>query len=400
MKNVSFSLARTLEHRWKRVADDARPLGTADRALQTILSFASPVYRMAAVFHRGFFQLGFSTVHRLDLPVVSIGNLTLGGTGKTPVVQWLARQLLASGFRPAVLSRGYGGRAETMKTISALVTGDGHRVLFPAQIAGDEPVELGMSLPGIPVVVGRKRMDAACLARDQFHPDLLLLDDGFQHYALARQCDLVVLDATRPPRRLRGFPRGSLRESPRALHRAHAVILTRCDQAPPGDVAELRNWLGRRFPKLLVVPTRLRSRGLATLEGDVRFAPAAVSGKKAYCFCGLGRPESFAASLEELDLRIVGSQILADHVALTPAVLAQCRAEAEGLGAELLICSRKDAVKLAAQRRHHPRLPVLVLETEIVCLDPEDEIRLMQRIVSLCFPEGSGKDSRPPRASG
>lgn len=400
MKTVSFSLARALEHRWKQMADDARPGQAVDRALQAFLTCAAPVYRLAATFHRGLYRLGFATTHRIEVPIVSIGNLTLGGTGKTPVVRWLARKLFERGHRPAILSRGYGGRAEAMKTISALVCADGREVLFPAEIVGDEPVELGMSLPDVPVVVGRKRIAAACLAREQFRPDLLLLDDGFQHYALARQCELVVLDAMRPPWRLRGFPRGSLRESPRALRRAHVAILTRCGQVAPGDVAAFRDWLRRRFPKLLAVATRMQSRGLATLEGDVRFGPAALAGKKALFFCGLGRPESAVESLMELSLCVVASHTLADHVALSHEVLAQWRTEAEDLGAQFLVCTRKDAVKIPEAQRRHPRLPVLILESEIVCLDPEDETRLLERIGSLCFPEDSGNYPRPPRVSG
>lgn len=400
MQNPSFSLARAFEHRWKRVADDARPGQIGDRALQALLSCVSPVYRLGVLLHRGAYRLGFSTVHRVELPIVSIGNLSLGGTGKTPVVRWLARGLFDRGYRPAIISRGYGGRAEAMKTISALVSADGRRVLFPAEIVGDEPVELGLSLPNIPVVVGRKRIDAACLAREQFHPDLLLLDDGFQHYALARQCELVVLDATRPPWRLRGFPRGSLRESPRALRRAHAAILTRCGRADSEESTALKGWLQRRFPRLLVVATTLRTSGLATLKGDVRFHPPTLVGKKAFLFCGIGHPESAIASLESLGLHIVSSQCLADHVALSPAVLAQWRHEAESLGADFLVCTRKDAVKIHPSEREHPRLPILVVESEMVCLDPDDETRLMQCILSRCFPEGSGISSRPPCVGG
>jgi len=385
MSGLRYQTARSWESRWKRIADDRKARSGADRLFQVALAGAAPLYGLGSWLHRMAYHSGLRKTERVDLPVICVGNLTLGGAGKTPVVAWLVRRLCDAGMRPAVVSRGYGGRVAHLKSIQAVVVSEGREPLFPPEVAGDEPVELTRLLPGTPIVVGPRRATAARLAGERFQPDVLILDDGFQHYALGRDYNLVVLDATRPPRDLRRFPRGSLREGLRALRRADGVILTRCDQVPAEDVRALLHRLRRRFRHLALAPSLMEPEGLATLEGDIVFRPPVLSGKKALVFCGVGNPESVRRSVEGLGLAVVDLRALPDHTAASPELLEELRKRMRDGEADFLVCTPKDAVKLAQERRDDPDAPLLVVRSRLVIRPPNAEARLVSHLMQRAF---------------
>ncbi len=386
MGDFRFELAHSLEDRWKRVADASRPETGGDRLLQAALTVVSPVYAAGAWAHRMAYRSGILRTETADAPVLCVGNLSLGGTGKTPVVAWLARRLQEAGHRPAILSRGYGGRAALLKTVDALIVSDGRHVQYSADMAGDEPLELATQLHGIPVVIGRKRARAAGLAEHNFNVDCLILDDGFQHYALARSCNIVVLDASNPPRELRRFPRGTLREGLSALRRAHAVILTRCDHAPAGTLRPLISRIRRRFPELALAPSVMEPKGLATVEGDLFLHPPVLQGKRALLFCGVGNPLSVVHSIEKLGMEVADTRMYPDHAAVADEELESLRARARDLAADFLVCTRKDAVKISRDARVHPQWPVLVVAIEPAFHPSIAETRLLDHVLKLAFP--------------
>ena len=159
--------------------------------------------------------------------IVSVGNITTGGTGKTPTVQWLARRLMQNEKRVAIVSRGYGG---TLSKAGAVVS-DANRVLVSAHEAGDEPILHARALENVPVVIGRDRVRAVQTTTENFAPDVIILDDAFQYWSLFRDFDLLLLDARKPFGNGHLLPRGRLREEPKQLQRAHAILLTRSDAA-------------------------------------------------------------------------------------------------------------------------------------------------------------------------
>ena len=303
----------------------------------------SPFYGMLMIWRASLYRRGLLPVVRVEVPVISIGNLTMGGTGKTPLVQYLARMLQAQGRRPAIVSRGYGGTArDRCNLVSA-----GEQPLLPAAAAGDEPRLLAETLPGVLVLTGRARKFPARRAVEM-GADCLILDDGFQHLALGRDLNLVLFQSDSLAGNSRVFPGGDLREAPGALRRADGFILTgacgRNRQRADG-FAEL---LTTRFPDRPVFcagyqPTAI----LAYEEGVSRVREiTAMRGVPLFAFAGIAQPEGFMRTLHDLGLDIAGFHCLPDHVRYQEADLAALFAQARQAGATACITTEKDMVKL------------------------------------------------------
>jgi tetraacyldisaccharide 4'-kinase len=293
------------------------------------LGAASVPYGLAVALRNAAYDRGWKAAHRAAVPVVSVGNLTLGGTGKTPCVEYLARFYRDRDVRVAVLSRGYGAGAGR----------------------NDEAMVLEANLPDVPHLQGADRVALAVTAVDELESELLLLDDGFQHRRLARDLDVVLLDATNPWGHGRLFPRGLLRESPRGLRRADAVVLTRCDQAAPDAVARLRDDVGRRTkPGVPVVESQHRPAAWLQEERPDR-PPDALTGRPVAAFCGIGNPDAFRRTLAGLKLEPTAFRAFPDHHAYT-------REDVDGLrtwarqqpAGTALVTTQKDAVKLRTGR--------------------------------------------------
>jgi tetraacyldisaccharide 4'-kinase len=283
------------------------------------------------------YATGKTASERLGHPVISVGNLTMGGTGKTPFVAHLARRLRFEGKRPAILSRGYG---RTSKGV--LLVSQGHGPLVTPDVGGDEPVALAMRLPGVIIAVGERRAEAG-RAAEAAGADLFILDDGYQHLALERDANLLLLDARDPFGGGRFPPRGRLREPLSALARADAFVFTRAesDAPPPEAAATLRRW----NPSAPIFTARLRQSGLYDDSGAPIEGPA-LEERRCLAVCGIARPEAFAATLAELG--IAAEQILAfrDHHRYTARDLARIEKAARASGAAWIVTTEKDAVKL------------------------------------------------------
>lgn len=267
--------------------------GPLARAARAGLRLASWPYAFGAWWRNRAFDRGRRPVFRAAVPVVSIGNLTLGGTGKTPCVEWVARFFRERGTQVAILSRGYGSEAGR----------------------NDEAMVLEENLPDVPHYQGADRVTLAETAVDESESELLILDDGFQHRRLHRDLDIVLIDATWPPTSDYLFPRGTLREPASSLRRAGAIVLTRCDQAPAATVETLRNWLTTRWPNTPVATSEHRPTELVN-EG-VNAAVETLAGQSVGAFCGIGNPAAFRHTLESLGARVADFRSFPDHHAYT-----------------------------------------------------------------------------------
>lgn len=289
---------------------------------------------------------------RLSVPVISVGNLIVGGTGKTPLIQWLARYLTLHGRRTAILSRGYGRK--NRNTARVPLQGDTR-----SQVSdfGDEPVLMSRSLPQVPVWVGQKRGSAGQEALKSCGSEVLLLDDGFQHLSLHRDLDLVLLDAFRPFGNGLLLPWGPLREPVSHLDRADAILLTRAEDER--KVREVRALIAELFPQKPVFSCRHRLRGFRWGLTGPCFSPEVLQEQRMVAFAGIAQPESFFRSLRESGFRLSHCFAFPDHHFYTRNEMTQLLKKVRKSRARFLITTEKDWVRLPAEMRE------IVFSTEL-----------------------------------
>jgi len=324
---------------------------------EVILSALSVLYRAAVYLRRVFFRLHIFKRKKISCPVISVGNLTLGGTGKTPTVIQIAQLLKSNNRRPVVVSRGYGRKDET----EIIVVSDGRSVLVDVQTGGDEPVMIGSMLPGIPVVVGRKRYQAALLALQRFSPDAIVLDDGFQHLSLKRDLDIVLVDAGNPFGNGKLFPAGILREPMNALDRAHAVLVTKADGIL--DVGRLKETI-RRHTQARIFTSRQAPMDLIDSRSAEIKPLTELRGSRVLAFSGIARPDSFINMLKALGADIAAVSTYPDHFEYQPSDLAAVFRKAADEKVNMIITTEKDAIRL--KKLHADGIWALRIEQAVV----------------------------------
>jgi tetraacyldisaccharide 4'-kinase len=344
-------IGRAVEAAW-------RGTSARDRLVVGALAPLAAGYRAGVAVRNALYDHAWLRAERVPARVLSVGNLTVGGSGKTPTALWLAEALGRRGRRVALVARGYGKRRP-----GVVVVGDGRALVDPAE-GGDEAVLLAMR-SGLPVVTGERRADAARAACDRFGCDTIVLDDGFQHRALARDADLVLVPAEGLPGRL--LPAGPLREPPSAVARARALLALGDETglpARPVAPAGMPVFVGRVVPCGVVTTTAEAALVVHDLASLPRDGVVAVA--------GVARPERFFALLERLGCRVVERVAVPDHHAYAPADLARFD------GGRPVVTTEKDLVKLArlpgARTR---RLAAVRIDVEV-----EDGERLVDLLVS------------------
>ncbi len=326
-----------------------RRQGAAASLLRAALAAASWPYAAAVRVRRWAYRAGLLKSRTAAVPVICVGNITTGGTGKTPMVAWVVARLSSAGRTPAILTRGY-------RAI------DGQ----------SDEAELLKVLSGAPVIVNPDRFRGACDAIGQ-GADVLVMDDGFQHRRLRRDLDIVLIDATEPFGFGHCLPRGMLREPPAALRDAEAVVITRSDAVEPQQLAALREKLASLAPKASIHAAIHRP--VAVIDENGAALPLdSLRGRKACAFCGLGNPGHFFRMLGELGTSLVNTQAFDDHTGYTPQVIDSLRRAAETCEAEIFITTQKDAVKLTAADLP---LPVWKLAIEIGITDADSLTKLI-----------------------
>lgn len=329
-------------------------------------------YGAAGRARRALYRAGVLTVERVEAPVVSVGNITAGGTGKTPLVEWLARAAAREGRRVCILTRGY-GRVDAGKRV---VVSDGERILAEAREAGDEPRLLAENLleHKVAVVSDANRVEAARWASEHLRSDSFILDDGFQHLRLARDLNILTLDASDPWGGGRLLPRGRLREPLAELKRADLIVITRAELAVDlEDVRACAASLSGGRPVLIARTATLRIKLLAAPQSEaIAPEPHEIESipQPLAAFCALGNPQAFFARARSEGFEITYTRAFADHHAYTQSDVDACVIEAARHGARALLTTAKDAVKLRALNF---ALPCYVLE---VALQFDDDARM------------------------
>lgn len=302
-----------------------------------------------SLYRRGTFH-----TTKLDRPVISVGNITTGGTGKTPLVEWVARTIAAQGKKVCILTRGYGRKDPHLQVIVS----DGYDVLALPNEAGDEPYLLATRLVGLSAVISSAdRIAAGHEAIKDFGTDCFVLDDGFQHLRLARDLNIVTIDATNPWGGGRLLPFGRLRESPESLGRADCVVITRCDQA--GELDDLRSEIQKLTGGRPIFHSKMRTARVSPLKNgsDTLSPPARVA-----AFCAVGNPHSFFEHVRRDGFELALQKYYPDHHVYSQDEIDSLERAAKEVGAEAMVTTAKDAVKL---RTLSFSLPCYVLEIEM-----------------------------------
>lgn len=296
------------------------------------LGLIEPFYTWAVAYRNRRFDHNPAFIRWVSVPVLSVGNITLGGTGKTPMVEWVVRRLVEQGLRAAIVSRGYGRRKP-----------------FPDSQAdpapNDEARELAQRLSGVPHLQNPDRVAAAGQAVKRSGAQVIVLDDAFQHRRIGRQLDIVLLDALEPFGFDHVFPRGTLREPLAGLRRAHVVVLSRADLLTVPQRENLRRRVASYAPQAVWAEAVHAPQSILSHDGR-REAIVALQGKPVAAFCGIGNPAGFRHTLEACGYRVVAFREFSDHHAYTPADERSLAAWAAGLGVEAVLCTHKDLVKL------------------------------------------------------
>jgi len=331
----------------------ARRIGNSRRSrvetVNVLLKFLANIFLSGISLRHTAYRRGWLKTRRLGRPVISVGNLSVGGTGKTPVVILMAGILLAGGQRPCILTRGYARRRGKGPTL----LDPEERLVYEPREVGDEPALLARALPDVPIVVAADRYQGGRLAERSFRPGVFLLDDGFQHFALARDLDVVLLDVTAPSSELALLPAGRLRETFQALQRAHWVILTRTEL---GDASGMQARVQAVNPKARIFRCSTKLAGLLDARTGLPEPAESLLGKKVAAFCGIGNSAAFFADLRSWGFDVTAERAFPDHHMYRRRDLENVFAVARGTGAEAVLTTEKDLMNLP--RRWNAPLPL------------------------------------------
>jgi tetraacyldisaccharide 4'-kinase len=313
----------------------------------------APLYGAVVGARNRAFEAHPERATQVGAPVLSVGNLSTGGTGKTPLTLFMAEGLAAQGWTNAVVSRGYGG-SRSVDPMAVLPESD-------PRLCGDEPLLMARRLGAGRVVVARKRVVGARVALASVPaPRLILLDDGFQHRALHRDLDLLLLDGARLWGNGRLLPLGDLREPMTSARRAHALVVTRAGRV--SDRAAVEAWWASHGSGGPIFWVDFRIQALREWQSGARIPLPRAELHPVFAWCGLGNPEAFHADLTRAGLQVAGTRTFADHAIPSLRRYALLPSEAAACGAKLLVCTEKDAIKLRPEHAALTTLPLWIAE--------------------------------------
>jgi len=367
----------------KVISKETRGKGAA--CLRGFLKSLSWIFSVLVQLRLLLFRHRIVRASTLGCQVISVGNVTVGGTGKTPIVETFARSLQQKGRKVAILSRGYKSRKtplweKLLKKEMQLprVVSDGQRLLLNSDLAGDEPYMLASNLPDVVVLVDKDRVKSGKYAIKKFGCDTLVLDDGFQYLKLQHRLDIVLVDYTNPFGYNRVLPRGLLREPRRNLKRAGFIFITKC---PPEGAPELKAKLRELNKNAEISECRHSTKYLENLYTRERVDLCFLNGKKVAAVSGIAVPEGFENGLRGLGAELVHSAQYADHHRYTQQEIIETINHAVEAGAEMIVTTEKDAVRFPLIDRCD--LPVLYLRVEIEMLSGADAFN--EWIDRICF---------------
>lgn len=328
-------------------------------SFESLLYGLSVLYGAVAGLRERLYGCGILKTSRLPCKVISVGNITAGGTGKTPMATYLAKLVRRLGYNVAVVSRGYGGSAGKKGGIVS----DGRKIFLGPGEAGDEPYMMAANLEGVPVIVGRDRFQAGMAAIRRFGTNVIVLDDGFQRLQLARDINIVLLDAARPFGNGFMLPRGPLREPVSALSRADIFALTRCQAEHPAGLGSIKKMAGERpIFQTVHLPSIKNTPGSEAANRDAKF----LRGRRVFAFSGIADNADFRRTVESFGCRISGFMGFPDHHPYSAGDLSAIRKAAQG--SDCILTTEKDWVRIAGKGTLHSDAGRIPWQTETIVI--------------------------------
>jgi tetraacyldisaccharide 4'-kinase len=319
----------------------------AAKAVRLLLRPISAIYKWVVCLRNLSYDKGWFKIHKTNATVISVGNITTGGTGKTPLVIWLSNKLSQKGLRTAILTRGYKLKKSKLS---------------------DEPAILAGSCPQARIIINPDRIAGAAEAQKKYDAEVLVMDDGFQHRRLHRDLDIVTIDATDPFGYGKIFPSGLLREPISSINRAHAAVITRCDLINGAELTQLEEKLKTANPDMVIAHAIHKPICAKSLEHK-QIPLEKLKDRKIFAFSGIGNPDAFVRTLSKLGVKPVGSKAFNDHHSYCNECLTDIYEEARYLGADMVLTTQKDWTKTALKEH-------------------EKDILFAQLIVELSFVSG------------
>ncbi|MDR4506235.1 MAG: tetraacyldisaccharide 4'-kinase [Candidatus Scalindua sp.] len=330
--------------------------------IRFLLSLCACLYFTVLQTRSALYKYGVARRRCLPVKVVSIGNITTGGTGKTPLVEFVARYLSSKKKKIAILSRGYGGRTAS---VSVTATSTAEVIERDKTGVNDEYLVLNENLNDIPILLGRDRILNGHKAIRNFGAEFIILDDGFQHIRLKRDLDIVIIDTLNPFAGEYLIPRGMLREPLKCLERADLFILSHCNQIHEEDLKTIYAKLRNFNSTIPICESTHHPVHVENLADNTKVKTLWLRKKRVYGLCAIGNPQSFAGTLKELDAEVIQFRTFLDHHAYTQAELDDIIAEAKSLRADAILVTQKDAVKIRGKNIHDARIMSLAIEIRI-----------------------------------
>jgi tetraacyldisaccharide 4'-kinase len=389
MRDQFRAWAETLETFFLEVIFEERHDFKA-RLSRGLLFFGSKLFQVAVKIRRWLYNFRILRDKTLGVQVIAIGNLTVGGTGKTPVVEKFARELRDAGRNVAILSRGYRSKPAPIhqKILNKIllredqtpprVVSDGKSLLLDSETAGDEPYMLASNLKDVVVLVDKDRVKSGRYAIEKFGCDTLLLDDGFQYWHLrGRRHDVVLIDRQQPFGNEHMLPRGTLREPPSHLARAHTIFITKSD----GKTAELRERISKLNSTAAIIECVHHPLYFEDVFSGERKGLEFLAGKKVASLSGIAQPESFEQSLVKLGGELVYAKRFADHHRFTQQEILNAINRGKKRQAEIILTTQKDAVRFPKIDRRD--LPIFFMRVEIKIVSGANDFQDCVR--KICF---------------
>lgn len=358
---------------------------TSENFLSGLLQALSPFYYAGLNIHKGLYNTNIKKIYTLSKPVICVGNLTLGGSGKTPIVEKLTNIFLHHGIKPAILSRGY-KRKITDEEI--MIVSDGNNILKNADEAGDEPVQLAFNCPKVPIIVSNNRFAAGMTAVNNFNSEAFILDDGYQHWALKKDYNILCISASENFIKSKLLPAGTRREPFSALKRSDIIILT--NASPTQNPEKLAAFIKKFDSTKRLILTEHSIKSIIPISSLVKTSPKAsyeeytidkFESKRLFVFCGIANNNNFFNSLYKLNLNIISKGGFDDHHKYTVKDIEMIIHKAKETKADAIITTQKDAVKLYSfPLIHKSDIPFYFTKLEIIFLNDIYEEILFENI--------------------